>query len=84
MGSVLREIRLEVLIDLSLWIGTWLWSREWWRDMCGVDVLGGDGFQCAVAEPAGANIGTETEGVDFSWHERCAGGGGVEGEGCGV
>ena len=84
LGSVLREIRLGVLIDLSLCIGTWLWSRGWWRDRCGVDVFGRDGFQLAVAEPAGANIGTEAEEVGFSWHKRRAGGGGVEGEGCGV
>ena len=86
MGSVLGEVRLGFLITLGLWIGpgTGRWSRGWRRDMCGVDVFGGDGFQFSIAEPAGADIGAKAEDVGFAWRERRACGGGVEREGCGV
>ena len=86
LGSVIGKVRLGFLITLGLWIGTGTgrWSRGWWYDGRWLDVFGGDGFELAVAEPAGADIGAEAEGVGFALHEWCTGGGGVEGEGGGV
>ncbi len=86
MGSIsIGEVGLQFPINISLWIetGTWQWSRGRWSERRRVNVFDGDGFQLAVAEPAGADLRTKAEDVGFACHEGLTGGGGVEGEGGG-
>ncbi len=69
--------------SINIWEVRFGFPIEFWHGRR-VNVFDGDGFQLAVAEPAGADLRAKPEDVGFACYERRTGGGGVEGEGGGV